>query len=118
MASGGYGMFRFEGRMQVAHRVSWKLLVGPIATGIQLDHLCRNRKCVNPDHLEPVTQRENIHRSPLKGSETHCRNGHEYAVVGVYMRRDRNTRMCRECRRVNMARFLADNPDYHKNRKR
>src|SRR5690625_5273114 len=51
---GGYGQLRLDGRMQVAHRVSYELLCGPIPSGMSLDHLCRVRLCVNPDHLEVV----------------------------------------------------------------
>ena len=57
----GYGAFRFEGRMRLAHRISWFLHHGSFPE-LQLDHLCRNRKCVNPAHLEPVTNRENTIR--------------------------------------------------------
>lgn len=59
-----YGLFWFDNRMVRAHRWVYEHLVGPIPDGMQLDHLCRNTKCVNPDHLEPVTQQENIARKP------------------------------------------------------
>jgi hypothetical protein len=58
----GYGRFWFDGRMLGAHRVSYQLLVGPVPEGLDLDHLCRNRRCVNPSHLEPVTRRTNLVR--------------------------------------------------------
>jgi hypothetical protein len=60
----GYANFQVPGRRSPAnaHRWLWEQLVGPIAKGLDLDHLCRNRKCVNPDHLEPVTRRENLRR--------------------------------------------------------
>ena len=58
----GYGKFNFNGKTCYAHRVSYELHVGEIPSGLQIDHLCRNRKCVNPDHLEPVTHIENIRR--------------------------------------------------------
>ena len=58
----GYGQLYHGGRKQMAHRFAYELLVGPIPTGLQLDHLCRNKRCVNPAHLQPVTQRENTKR--------------------------------------------------------
>lgn len=58
----GYGVFGAQGRYFRAHRWAWEALVGPIPEGLHLDHLCRNPSCVNPDHLEPVTQAENIRR--------------------------------------------------------
>lgn len=58
-----YGYLSWEGRSQVAHRVVYSVLIGPIPAGLYLDHLCRNKKCVNPSHLEPVTHQENIRRA-------------------------------------------------------
>lgn len=64
----GYGRFTLSGRngwKRSAHRYAYELLVGPIAAGLDLDHLCRNRLCVNPEHLEPVTRRENLRRAGI-----------------------------------------------------
>lgn len=61
----GYGAIWYEGRVQGAHRWVYEQLVGPIAKGLDLDHLCRNPRCVNPDHLEPVTHAENIRRGKV-----------------------------------------------------
>lgn len=60
-----YGRFRLGGRSVSAHRWAFESLVGPIGEGLELDHLCRNRRCVNPDHLEPVTPAENTRRAQL-----------------------------------------------------
>lgn len=80
----GYGEFRVElppARPAKAHRFAYETLVGPIPDGLELDHLCRNRACVNPDHLEPVTGRVNTLRgeSPTaqNARKTHCVHGHE-----------------------------------------
>lgn len=73
----GYGLATYEGKRQQAHRVSYQVFVGPIPDGLQIDHTCRQRMCVNPDHLEPVTQQENLLRGVL--ARTHCKRGHEYA---------------------------------------
>lgn len=60
--SDGYGLFKIGGRVQGAHRVCYEALIGFIPEGLQSDHLCRNRACVNPAHIEPVTSHENILR--------------------------------------------------------
>ena len=58
----GYGIFRINGKNILSHRLSYELYIGKIPEGLQIDHLCRVRDCVNPDHLDPVTQAENIRR--------------------------------------------------------
>ncbi len=76
----GYGWASLNDRTHQAHRLIYQLIVGPVPPGLQLDHLCRVRHCVNPDHLEPVTPRENQRRSPLTpaGMER-CAKGHEFS---------------------------------------
>lgn len=85
----GYGLFRFNGKIQSAHRVSFELIKGKIPKGLELDHLCRNPSCVNSDHLEPVTGKENNARSdslPAKNArKTHCKYGHEFTPENTYI---------------------------------
>jgi len=98
---GGYGRFWVNGRSEQAHRVSYRLFFGEIPKGLQLDHLCRVRGCVNPSHLEPVTLGENIRRGVShNGNKTHCPSGHEYTEENTYIF-PAGGRGCRECNRKN-----------------
>lgn len=67
----GYGRFSINGRMLGAHRVAYELLSEPVADGLDLDHLCRNRRCVRPSHLEPVSRRENLMRGETLAAAHH-----------------------------------------------
>lgn len=97
--SGGYGSAWNGERMASAHRWAYEMLVGPIPEGLVLDHLCRVRLCVNPAHLEPVTNAENIRRGDI-GGRAHCTAGHEYTPENTYYRKDRpGERDCRRCRK-------------------
>lgn len=102
----GYGHFKLNGKNRKAHRVSYELLKGPIPLGLTIDHLCRNTSCVNPDHLEPVTQRVNVLRSNNQAArnarKTHCKHGHEFTAENtVIVPLGRQCRLCLRaaCRR-------------------
>lgn len=107
--SKGYGQFivmaGHRGRPILAHRMAWELLRGSVPDGLELDHLCRVRACVNPDHLEPVTSEENIRRGmwgPVANArKTHCAHGHEFTPENTYRPPRRpHVRQCRECMRL------------------
>ena len=106
-----YGSIYRDGRMQKAHRVSYELSCGPVPDGLDLDHICRNRLCVNPDHLEPVTRSENLRRSPLMdrhSKKTHCIRGHEFTSENTRMRPNGH-RVCKECMRAHIRAWRARN---------
>ncbi|GLY21657.1 HNH endonuclease signature motif containing protein [Micromonospora sp. NBRC 101691] len=122
----GYGRLGRKGDQ--AHRVAYELMVRPIPAGMVIDHLCHNhdescpggsgcvhRRCVNPAHLEAVTQRDNVLRSPhtmpnRNAAKTECPQGHPYDEANTYSRRTpqgRARRECRTCRRERLARRAA-----------
>lgn len=99
----GYGAVWVEGRYLAAHRLSYEWCVGPIPEGKQLDHRCRNRACINPAHLEPVSCEENLKRSPYTQAtkniaKTHCKWGHP--LEGDNLQIYKGKRRCRACYRV------------------
>lgn len=95
----GYGRFQLSNRKVTAHRFCFETLVKPLGppppVGIDLDHTCRIRSCVNPDHLEPVTRLTNLKRSPLR-YPTHCPLGHSYIAINT-RRTKTGGRACRVC---------------------
>jgi hypothetical protein len=98
----GYGQIQHNGRKWKAHRLVYTILRGAIPEGLELDHLCRNRLCVNPNHLEPVTTRENLLRGEgstgRRARQTHCVHGHEFTSENT-RRAPNGTRHCRTCDR-------------------
>lgn len=98
LSADGYGRIRVDGKWLLIHRFMYERKVGPIPEGLQLDHLCRVRNCANPEHLEPVTCKENLARGDTfqarNAQKTHCPRGHEYDMVN-----SAGSRECRTCRR-------------------
>lgn len=105
----GYGRVWFEGKVWLAHRLAWFLTFGEVPP--ELDHVCRVRACVRPDpeHLEPVTHRENVARGLFgekwreRSEQTHCKNGHEFTEENTYV--SPRQRGCRTCRREAATRY-------------
>lgn len=111
----GYGKWNKNGRIRMAHRVIYELLVGPVPEGLELDHLCRNKLCVNPRHLEPVTRTENARRGicgvlrTLKAAmQTYCKRGHP--LINAYISPDghRHCRACTNMRAIEYRRRKKD----------
>jgi hypothetical protein len=100
----GYGVFWESGKLVLAHRWAYEHKVGPIPEGLTLDHLCRNRDCVRPEHLEPVTFAENVARGE-RATKTHCHRGHPFDKINTYYRKDGNGRECRACHRLTQQRL-------------
>lgn len=133
----GYGKFKYDGG-QLAHRFAYEVAKGPIPDGLRIDHLCRQRCCVNPDHLEAVTHRENVIRGLGGMLKTHCPHGHEYTAENTQINH-KGARVCRTCRTLEWQRRrppvdpalrypkkelckrghrMDDNPIVHRNGKR
>lgn len=101
----GYGRFLVNGKNRTAHTVMYDLIKGNIPLGLELDHLCETKNCINPDHLEPVTTAENlIRRIHPSSRKTHCKNGHPFARDNFYTVKatGRSYRFCNTCNRNRM----------------
>ncbi len=100
VARNGYGVFKVNGKSVSAHRWAYESLRTEIPVGLDIDHLCRVRDCVDPWHMEPVTRAVNVLRASML--ITHCPRGHDYTADNVILKRHRNgsmTRNCRQCHR-------------------
>lgn len=101
----GYGRFWFANKTVLAHRFAYEHLVGPIPNDLTCDHLCRNRACVNPAHIELVTVKENTRRGSGNYGKTHCIRGHEFTPENTYT--NRNKRQCRKCQKIHIEKYKA-----------
>ncbi|PCK27861.1 hypothetical protein CHR55_10280 [Rhodococcus qingshengii] len=104
----GYGRIAVRQKRELAHRWSYKHHVGPIPDGLVIDHECNNPACVNPDHLRPMTQQENVLRSEIdlaaiNARKTECLRGHPFDSANTYINPSTGARNCRACRRVRIA---------------
>lgn len=97
----GYGQIGVDGRRVSVHRISYQAFHGVIPLGLEVDHICRVRHCVNPYHLQAVTHAENVRRAirKVKPLRVNCRNGHPMTEGNTYLRPDGKTD-CKDCKRV------------------
>lgn len=99
----GYGQFHAEGKRYQAHRWIYERQHGPIPAGLEPDHLCRNRACVNDSHLDLVTHLENMHRGTSPSArhfrQTHCIRGHAFTPENTYIPPGESERVCLTCQR-------------------
>jgi hypothetical protein len=108
LESDGYGVFvrgtTYLGtrRQGFAHRLAYETFIGPIPKRREVDHICRVRRCVNPEHLQVVTHRANMEAIPRR---THCRHGHEYTEENTYYFPN-GTYRCRECHRIEVREWM------------
>lgn len=115
----GYGLAAIKRRGMNAHRAAYLLLVGPIAPGQQIHHICQNKRCVNPAHLKAVTPREHVALTPQSPAgqnvrKTHCPQGHSLTDDNLIQGPNtvgRRRRVCLTCARLRSQRQQAENPE-------
>lgn len=109
---GGYTKIGIFNVTYLVHRLAYELTYGDVPHGLVIDHLCRNRACCNPAHLEAVTHRTNLVRGDTfaasQVAQTHCRAGHPFTADNTYRRSDRTGRLCRTCGRENARRYRRE----------
>lgn len=107
----GYGAVSWKLKARPVHRLVWEILAGPVPHGLQIDHLCRERSCCNPLHLEPVTQKTNILRgeSPMAkcARRTTCGRGHEYTASNAAFHKNQRGRKCKICIAERQKEYIA-----------
>ena len=112
----GYGIFYYPGNSRLAHRVAYEHDIGPIASGMHVDHKCIVKHCVNPDHLQQVSNLENQllaveRKENFSSAKTHCKRGHEFTEDNTryYLKPHTNTvkRSCRACKKVHNERYRS-----------
>lgn len=129
----GYGAIWCNGRMEAAHRVSYQEFKGPIPKGLELDHTCHHpetcaggetcahRRCINPEHLDPVTTQVNLLRGCGLAAQfakaTHCKNGHPFEGHNLVIAKT-GQRMCRTCKNKRVRLWRVANPGRHPRRSR
>ena len=110
----GYGKISVDGKSEQAHRASYEAHVGAIPAGLTIDHLCRNKACINPAHLEPVTNQENLRRAqPFRVLKDHCVHGHPLSGENLMLQQKKRgiERVCRECNLTALRKWRAKTAD-------